>query len=165
MGSSASSHSTWISQDGLGFHAHCWGILEKPEGSCNCVAVLPEPIGLHSRGHPRSKKGQEKQHVCVPGIVRWVERCPARPEAGPAWNVLVRRCARSCWEAEMSLKCSRQPAPWRSREETFGDPRILLGQEQLILNWPIVSSNFHHSSQAPVHRPLWMDICEALYNF
>lgn len=109
-------------------------------------------LGSTPEGHPRSKKGQEKQHVCVPGIVRWVERCPAKPEAGPAWYVLVQRFARSCWEAEMGLKCSRQPAPWRTREETFGDSRILLGQEQLILSWPIVSSHFHHSSQVPVHK-------------
>lgn len=154
--------STWAAlplAKACGFPRMAWAFMPvagEPSRSQRAPAVVPQfclnLLGSTPEGHPRSKKRQEQQHVCVPGIVTWVERCPARPEAGPARKVLVHRCARSCWEAEMGLTCIRQPATWRAREEIFGDQRILLGQEQLILNWPIVSIHFHHSSQVPVHK-------------
>lgn len=117
LGSPLTSPGVWHHQGSLDLPAQFWRILQKPEHSCSCVAVLPEPVGLCCRRAFEEWEESGKEAAVCSGGFRQVERC-LRNRGRPTQSALCPggqgeqsgvqgSRVRSLRE---SLKCSRQPA-------------------------------------------------------
>lgn len=126
LGSPVSSQGVWHHQGSLDLPAHFCRILWKPERSHSCVAILPAPVGLGSR---RAFKEWEESGKEAAVCSRWLQtggEVPLGIEAGQprVHCAQVGRGSRAGFRGTVgflreSLKCIRQPATWRTSEETL----------------------------------------------